>query len=106
MQIVVTAWSNGRPNLVTGAGLGVRVARRDRDAYFRRLWSEVTLRLGGGESVRVILSPAFWRGCSELRSAKIGQWMLENGVAPWPKGDPPRLRLEPTREAEFQLSMA
>lgn len=54
--------------------------------------------------MRVALSPSFWRRCSELRSAKIGLWMLENGVAPWPNRRPPRLRLEPTGEAGFRLS--
>ena len=103
--MIVTGWSNGRPNLATGSGYAVRIARRDRDLHFGRQWFEVAVRLGGEEAVRVTLSPSFWRRCSGLRSAKIGLWMLDNGVAPWPKGSPPRLRLEPTGEAEFRLSL-
>jgi len=102
--MMVTGWSNGRPNLATGAGYGVRIDRQDRDTRFRRNWTSVCLQLEAGQTVWVTLSPAFWRGCSEVRSARIGRWMLENGMAPWPKGRPPRLRLEPTGEAEFQPS--
>lgn len=104
--MIVTGWSNGRPNLATGSGYGLRIASRDRDVYFHRQWSQVALRLGGRESVQVTLSPSFWTGCGELRSRKIGLWMLESGLAPWPKGCPPRLRLEPTGEAEFRLTLA
>ena len=102
----VTGWSNGHPNPATGSGYGVRIATPDRDAHSRRRWSRVVVRMEGGESVRVTLSPSFWRRCSELRSAKIGLWMLDHGVAPWPKGRPPELVLEPTAEAEFSLSTA
>lgn len=103
--MIVTGCSNGHPNLATGSGYGVRIAIQDRDAYFRRRWSHVILRLEGGDTMRVSLSPFFWRRCSELRSAEIGRWMLENCVAPWTKGSPPRLRLEPIGEAGFRLSV-
>ena len=103
--MIVTGWSNGNPNLATGSGYGVRIATRDRDLYLRRQWSEVAVLMESGQRVRVTLSPSFWRRCSELRSAKIGRWMLDNGVARWPKGSPPKLRLEPTGEAEFGLSL-
>ena len=51
----------------------------------------------------VRLSASFWRGCTELRNVKIGKWMLEQGLAPWPKGDPPKLKLEPIGNRRFRL---
>jgi hypothetical protein len=103
--MIVTGWHNGSPNLATGAGYGLRVRRRDRDSEFRPGWTAVRLELGGDRTVSVTVSPSFWRRCRELRSEDIGRWMLQNGLAPWPKGCPPRLRLEPSGEALFRLSL-
>lgn len=39
---------------------------------------------------------SFWNDtCRELISKEIGIWLINNGKAPWPKGRPSRLRLEP-----------
>jgi hypothetical protein len=103
--MVVTGWHNGDPNLASGGGYGVKIDGPDRDRQFRRKWANVTLELAAGRRVVVPLSPAFWRGCRELRSKHIGRWMLDNRVAPWPKGSPPKLRLEPTGEGKFRLSL-
>lgn len=45
----------------------------------------------------------FGRSCIELRSRKIGAWMLREGLAPWPTGHPPKLGLQPQGEAKFGL---
>jgi hypothetical protein len=29
---------------------------------------------------------SFWRSCSEFRNTNIGRWLLDRGLAPWPKG--------------------
>jgi len=100
----VVCWNNGSPDNRTGAGYGVRIAHRDRDRYFQRRWPYVTIELEDDDTVDVNLSDSFWRSCSELRSAKIGEWMLEHGLAPWPKGNPPKLRLEPVGDRKFRLS--
>jgi hypothetical protein len=41
--------------------------------------------------------------CSELRSRRIGKWLLDHGLAPWVKGKPPRLSLEPVGARRFRL---
>jgi len=61
--MIVKGWSNGSPNLATGAGYGVTIDRRDRDTQFRRNWATVALELEAGERVSATLSPAFWKGC-------------------------------------------
>lgn len=98
----VRAWSNGRP-LRTGAGYGVRLSDRDRDQYFDPEWREVTVDLDRGETVSVSLSESFWRSCPELRSAAIGRWLLDNGLAPWPPGVPPVALLIPVGGNRFSL---
>jgi hypothetical protein len=100
-----TGWSNGHP-LPTGAGYGLKVSQLDRDRHFRHEWTGVTLALEGrGRPIEVGLSPSFWRGCSELRSAEIGRWLMANRLAPWPKGVPPRVRVEPLGGSEFRIRL-
>ncbi len=40
----VTGWSNGSPS-ASGAGYGLRISAADRDRYFDRSWSEVSIEL-------------------------------------------------------------
>ncbi|GDY33043.1 hypothetical protein GTS_46760 [Gandjariella thermophila] len=98
----VTAWSNGNPR-PSGAGYGVRLSAADRDRHFDRSWTSIVLDLGAGEVTVVALSASFWRRCAELRSASIGRWLLGRGLAPWPKGQPPRLVLRHLHGDRFQL---
>ena len=100
----VTAWSNGRP-LTTGAGYGIRLSAGDRDLFFEPHWSDVSVDVADGEAVLVPLSRSFWRSCPELRSAAIGQWLLRNGLAPWPRGAPPALVLSPAGTRPFHLRL-
>lgn len=102
--MVVTGWNNGSPNNKTGAGYGIRITRQDQERYFKKSWSSITIELENGDSVEIRLSDSFWKRCSELRNAKIGKWMIYNRLAPWPKGSPPNLKLEPIAERKFRLS--
>jgi hypothetical protein len=54
----------------------------DRERSFDADWDQVVLVLEGVEPVTVPMSTSFWRNCSELRSAGIGRWLLDNEVAP------------------------
>jgi hypothetical protein len=102
--MIAVGWSNGSPNDKAGAGYGIRVGRKDRDRYFRRDWPSVAIELGSGNVIEVSLSAGFWRSCIELRDARIGKWLLDRGLAPWPKGSPPRIKLEPIGNRHFRLS--
>ena len=89
-----TAWNNGRWH-ASGAGYGLKVSVADRDRFFRREWNSVTLRLVADAAfVDVEVNCAkgsFWNGtCRELISRDIGSWLFDLGLAPWPKGRPPR----------------
>jgi hypothetical protein len=92
------------PNNRTGSGYGIRISRKDRDRFFRSSWESVTLELDSGEIFVVKITDSFWRKCTELRSSKIGKWFLEKGLAPWPKGKPPRFTLKPVKDQYFRLS--
>ena len=102
--MIVTAWSNGSPR-DTGAGYGLKLTIEDRDAYFRRSWQSVAVVFPDGRETNVnVAKPSFWGlTCRELISAEIGRWLLAEGLAPWPKGVPPRLYLQPAGEARFVL---
>jgi hypothetical protein len=95
-SIIVTAWNNGAHNK-SGAGYGVKLEVRDRDRFFRREWKTIILELEGfPDEIEVnIVKPSFWETtCRELINIEIGRWLIHNGLAPWPKGHPPKLSLE------------
>jgi len=101
--MIVVGWNNGSPSK-TGAGYGIRIRREDRDKHFEKEWYYVIIELEGGSQVKIRLSDSFWKDCIELRSAKIGKWMLKQKLAPWPKNSPPKLKLEPIGNRKFRLS--
>ena len=100
-----TAWNNGQWH-PSGAGYGLKVAVADRDRFFRRDWRTVALRLvaeSGFVDVEVnCAKDSFWNGtCRELVARGIGCWFFDLGLAPWPKGRPPRFDLTPIEPAVF-----
>jgi len=104
MSMIVSGWNNGKANNVTGGGYGVKMNHKDRDMHFLKTWTSVAVELDTEEVLDARLSPSFWRQCPELRSARIGKWMLDHRLAPWPKGRPPRFSLEPIGHRRFRLS--
>ena len=95
-------WSNGSPAR-SGSGYGIAISKTDRDRHFKRDLESVKIMLEGGPRVTVKLTESFWRSCSEFRSAEIGRWLLDRGLAPWPKGTPPQFHIEPAENGEFRV---
>ena len=101
--MIVTAWNNGSHH-PSGAGYGVKIAITDRDRFFKPEWRNVILELEEEElSISInIDKKSFWGStCRELISKDIGEWFIKNGLAPWPKGSPPKLILEPLEGNKF-----
>jgi hypothetical protein len=101
----VKAWNNGN-HRTDGNGYGVKIEARDRDAILHREWKVILLELEG-ESASVEINidkDSFWNsGCRELISVGIGRWLIHNQLAPWVKGHPPVLTLEPITLNRFRL---
>jgi hypothetical protein len=98
--MIVTAWTNGT------SGYGLKLNPSDRDEFFKRTWRSVYVCLDGkpGEIEVNIAKASFLGGtCRELIHHEIGEWLEERGLVPWPKGNPPKLRLEPIGERRFML---
>jgi len=102
--MIVTGWNNGSADDRTGAGYGIRITHEDQKSYFKKSWSSIIIELDNGDPVDIRLSDSFWRRYSELWNAKIGKWMINNGLAPWPKRSSPSLKLDPVAEGKFSLS--
>jgi hypothetical protein len=102
--MIVSARKSGQCEGKPGAGYGIRIHPKDRDAHFQRGWKFVFIRIEDGPSFRVVVRPSFWKRCPDLTHAKMGEWLLEQGLASWPKGTPPTFELEPMGEREFNLS--
>jgi len=102
--MIGAGWNNGSANEQTGSGYGIRISPEDRDKHFRSEWKSITLQLEGGTTVEITLSQSFWGDCCELRSFVIGRWLLDQGLAPWPRRRPPKVRLERSGNGKFRLS--
>ena len=108
-SFVATAWNNGSWHR-TGAGYGIKIPEPARDRFFNRAQSVVTLRLVASKgAVRIVRAnsdkASFWDGtCRELISKEIGRWLIDNGLAPWPKGRPPKLGLVRIGPHEFEVT--
>ena len=98
-----TAWSNGHPSS-SGGGYGLRIGKGDRDRYFAHAWDRVDVAFDDGNRTTVAISRSFWGNCSELRSAEIGRWLLRETLAPWPRGNPPSVVVEPLGERSFRVA--
>jgi hypothetical protein len=100
-EMIVTAWNNG------GAGYGVRISMSDRSRYFQRQWKSVFVRIGDqSHAVEInIDKKSFWRAvCGELINKEIGLWFRQHNLAPWPKGNPPKLKLSHEHDNHFHLN--
>ena len=97
-----TAWHN------SGSGYGLKVPQPDRAQYFDRSEKQVTLEIpfsGGARKVLVkVGKPSFWSpSCGELISSSIRDYLVEAGLIPWPKGQPPKVRVKCTGPGFFQI---
>ena len=105
IKFSATAWNNGQWH-AGGAGYGLKVSVADRDRFFRRNWRSVTLRLVANSGVVDVevncAKDSFWNGtCRELIAREVGRWFIDLGVAPWPKGRPPRFDMSPITPGVF-----
>lgn len=87
----------------------MKIQIQDRDRNFHRSWKSVRLELKGySQEVEIINmdKPSFWvPKCRELISKNIGIWLIENNFAPWLRGKPPKINLEPQGENQFLLKL-
>ncbi len=107
MALIWTAWNSGT-HRKSGAGYGFKVPISDRDRLFERQWRSVILELpaqSGYTKTEVNIAKAsFWsKTCHELISRDIGQWLRSNGLAPWRRGCPPKVRVEVVGERRFRV---
>jgi len=97
-EMTVTGWK--------GVGtFGVRVGRSNAALYFRKDWASARIQVDG-KSYEYPLPDTFWERCPEFRGGAIKDWLLENRLAPWVRGHPPRLELTPIADNCFRLSVA
>ena len=106
-SFIATGWNNDRWS-PTGAGYGLRIPIEDRDKYFERDWSTVSLRLVGERTSRTaeanVDKASFWSDdCRELVKIDIGQWFIENGYARWSRDTPPRFWMLSVADRDFEV---
>jgi len=106
--MIVTAYNNGAHSR-SGAGYGFKVHPEDRDAHFKPEWKTILLEIDSEAAPVEATMPgeAFWsENGHEITHPAVGKWLRRNGIAPWPRGNPPRFILEPIEENRFRLAKA
>ena len=103
--MIVTAWNNGKHHK-TGAGYGFKLNAVDRDREIDKKWKFIVVQLPNGKLVEAnIDKPSFWsETCREIINKEFGEWLISNGLAPWPKGSPPQFQLTLLSANQFKLS--
>ena len=81
-------WKGG----TSGKTLGVRVGTKNAARHFSKGWDRVHIETDGVVG-SYPLGDGFWKSCPEFRGGGIQKWLLQTGLAPWPKGSPPKLEL-------------
>ena len=84
-----------------GTTLGLRFGADHARVHVDPSWTEVTILLDG-EPHAFPIRAAFWRRCPEVRGAAIRTWFMRHGLAPWPKGSPPKVRLTVLGQGRFR----
>jgi hypothetical protein len=104
----VTGWKNASwKNDNTKLVYGIHIPRKERDHYFKEKWPSVTIEFKDGGSAEIKLKGTFWETCNELRSPEIRKWFFKHNLVPWPKDNPPHLKLELIEDGtrKFKLSL-
>jgi hypothetical protein len=100
-----TAWNNGQHDK-SGNGYGLKIPIADRDKYFDRTRGSVKVVVSdSGAEIEVNTNKkSFWSdSCRELISKELGVWLIRRGLAPWPKGSPPQVKVTPLAEGHFRI---
>lgn len=95
----VTAWSNG------SSTYGFRVGNRNAHRYFNTNWKEILVMMDD-EVHNFKLTKSFWSTCPEFRGKAIERWLRKHKLIPWPKGNPPRLKLIHLGRNKFELKQS
>lgn len=105
--MLARAWNNGK-FLENGAGYGILLSEQFRDEYLDVDWPSIRLELEGmeGEVELAINNSVFWSRGRELKSTKIGRWLIANGCGHFDEEHPVELVLTPLSGNRFAVSLA
>jgi hypothetical protein len=104
-ELVWTAWNNGRHN-PSGNGYGLKIPVNDRDHYFSRNAGSAVLVFPDTQQEASVNTDkkSFWSDtCREIISKDLGRWFIRSGLAPWPAGAPPKVRVLALGKGKFKI---
>jgi hypothetical protein len=100
-----TAWNNGTYE-PSGNGYGFKISFEDRQEHFEREWKSITIILPPDniEVTANVDKKSFWTPtCGELVSKKVGTWLINRQLSPWPKGKPPKFNVSIVGDRRFKV---
>jgi hypothetical protein len=95
----VTGWQG-----TGGVTLGFRFGAENAQRFVDPAWKELVIELDL-EPHAFPIRGSFWRRCPEVRGAAITAWLMRHGLAPWPAGRPPRVRLRHLWDNRFAAEL-
>ena len=87
-----------------GTVYGIRVGRENANNYFSPKTPNIQVDIDGF-FYNFRLTPTFWTTCPEIRGKAIREWFIIKRLAPWPKGETPKLTLKPLGDHCFKLAI-
>ena len=103
--MIVSAWKSQCAGSARSTTYGLRVGCENRDRYFKKSWTMVTIELASGSVLDLPLHFGFWRACPEVKGPGFREWFAAQGLLTWPNGQPPTYDLTPTGPARFKVSV-
>lgn len=102
----VNTWNNGSYK-ESSTGYGVKISTTNREKFFDKSWKSVVVSISNPKnSIEIAIKDTFWTTCSELRSERIGKYIIENRLGKWEKGKPNKLLLFPQNDNRFVLMVS
>jgi hypothetical protein len=87
-----------------GKVLGIRIGQENRRRYFIREWKRIEIEIDGQAHI-FSLPQGFWGRRPEVQGIEIQNWLIAQGLAPWPKRRTPKVELVPISGQLFRLEL-
>lgn len=96
----VSAWHNSNPNMKSGAGYGIRIAKND----YHSIKNWKVIYIGNSKTKLERGKKVFKEKCPEIRSKIIGDYFIKLKKETWSKHEPYQYMLTHIGNNEFRLS--
>lgn len=106
-RIIVKAWSKKTKNQ-SSPRYGIRISKKDRNLYFSNI-DFIDIWIGELSIIRISANEMIINegllNYGEIGNPSIAQFLIQNGLDSWPKGQPPSLVLIQIDDQAYRLDL-